>query len=279
MNRKILLSAALLLGLTAMAQPASFSAPRMLLQATTQGLMAPVWSPDGTKIAVTGDNYIGIWVANADGTGLRQVSDATGAGYQMTWADNSSLVSTPYVMVDSRRMTRVERVGIDGTVSQITPAERNFKRSRLARQASVMDIMTDDPANATTRIASLTDYAGKMVINPAMSPDGSKVAFQVVGKGVFVCNADGTGLVALGKGSHATWLPDNRHLMITRIEDNGEVFTHSDIYCIDIAGGNEMLITPETEVIPVTMAVSPDGSKLAFDNDTDGCIYVIDLKY
>ena len=27
------------------------------------------------------------------------------------------------------------------------------------------------------------------------------------------------------------------------------------------------------------VAASPDGSKIAFDNDTDGAIYVIDLNY
>ena len=35
----------------------------------------------------------------------------------------------------------------------------------------------------------------------------------------------------------------------------------------------------DSNVIPVTLAVSPDGSQVAFDNDRDGCIYVIDLTY
>lgn len=263
-----------------MAQPTSFGNPQLLIKAS-HGLMAPVWSPDGAKIAVTGDNFIGIYVANADGSDLKQVSNATGAGYKMTWSDNQNIVSMPYTMVDNRRMTRIESVNVKNmAITQKAPAERNFKpSSALMRKTSVLQTMIDQPLNATSIIASLNNYAGKMILNPALSPDGSKIAFQIVGNGLFVCNSDGSNPVSLGKGSHPAWLPDNVNLMTTRIEDNGDVFTKSDIYCVNTLTGNAFSITPNTQAIPVTIAVSPDGSKVAFDNDIDGCIYVINLNY
>ena len=52
-----------LCGLSLVAQPRSASEPQKLIE-TSVGLMAPVWSPDGSKIAVTTDNYTGILVAN-----------------------------------------------------------------------------------------------------------------------------------------------------------------------------------------------------------------------
>ena len=97
MNKKLLFTAALmLLGGNLLAKPIAFSEPVLLLK-SSQNLMAPVWSPDGSKIAVTGDNYVGIWVANADGSSLQQVSSATGAGYQMIWRmrTTSPLPPTP----------------------------------------------------------------------------------------------------------------------------------------------------------------------------------------
>ena len=42
--------------------------------------------------------------------------------------------------------------------------------------------------------------------------------------------------------------------------------------------GVEENLTPNSDVIPITLSVSPDGSKVAFDNDVDGNIYVVDLK-
>ena len=281
MKKSLLLAAAFMCVCGSLwAQPKSFGNPQLLIKAE-HGLMAPTWSPDGSKIAVTGDNFIGIYVADADGSNLKQVSDALGAGYKMTWSDAQNITSTPYTMVDNRRMTRIENVNVKTrAISEVAPAVRDFKPSKAMKQSNtVLQTMLDDPLHATELIPSLNQYSGKMVLNPALSPDGSKIAFQIVGKGLFVCDADGSNVNSLGKGSHASWLPDNVNVMVTRIEDNGDVFTKSDIFCVNTSNGSAVNITPNTQAIPVTIAVSPDGKKVAFDNDTDGCIYVIDLKY
>ena len=280
MKRKLIIAAAALLSCSSLlAQPTSWSEPQLLIKAE-QGLMAPTWSPDGSQIAVTGDNFVGIWVAQADGTSLHQISQATGAGYQMRWESNQEILSTPYSIEKQKRMTRIERVNAaTGKIQEVVPATRNFKRSTVLDATDVFQIMLDEPQNATRKIAGLSDYAGNWVINPALSPDGTKIAFQIVTKGLFVCNADGTGLVSLGKGSHASWLPDSHNLMMTLIADDGHRFIGSDIYCVNIDNGNVINITPNSDVIPVTIAVSPDGTKLAFDNDTDGAIYIINLNY
>lgn len=280
MKRKLIIAAALLLSCgSLLAQPKSWSEPQLFIK-SSQGLMAPTWSPDGSRLAVTGDNYIGIWVADADGSNLKQVSEAPGAGYKMRWADEQEIISIPYDIVEGKRMTRVEKVNAStGKVSEVAPPLRAFKRSTVENATNAYQTMLDEPQNATSKIEGFSEYAGKWVINPALSPDGTKIAFQIVSKGLFVCNADGSGLIELGKGSHASWLPDSRNLMMTRIIDDGHRFTSSDIYCVDSTNGKAVNITPNSDVIPVTIAVSPDGSKVAFDNDTDGAIYIINLNY
>ena len=280
MNRKLIIAAAVALSCSSlMAQPTAWSEPQLLIKAE-QSLMAPVWSPDGSQIAVTGDNFIGIWVANADGTDLKQISQSPGAGYQMRWTSPQEILSTPYTVENQKRMTRIEQVNAaNGKIQVVAPATRDFKRSAAMGATNVYQLMLDEPQNATSKIAGLSGYAGKWVINPALSPDGTKIAFQIVTQGLFVCNADGTDLKNLGKGSHASWLPDSRNLMMTRIADDGHRFTSSDIYCVNVDTGNDVNITANSETIPITIAVSPDGSKLAFDNDTDGAIYIINLNY
>ena len=280
MKRKLIIAAAALLSSgSLLAQPTSWSEPQLIIKAE-HGLMAPTWSPDGSQIAVTGDNFVGIWVAQANGTDLRQVSEAPGAGYQMRWESNQEILSTPYSMKNQKRMTRIERVNAaTGKIQEVVPASRNLKRSTVAGATDVFQIMLDEPQNATSMVAGLSDYAGNWIINPALSPDGTKIAFQIVTKGLFVCDADGSNLVSLGKGSHASWLPDSHNLMMTLIADDGHRFIGSDIYCVNIDSGNAINITPNSETIPVTIAVSPDGTKLAFDNDTDGAIYIINLNY
>ena len=280
MKRKLIIAAAIALSCgSMMAQPKSWSEPQLLIKAE-KGLMAPTWSPDGSRIAITGDNFIGIWVANADGTELKQVSEAPGAGYQMYWASTQEILSTPYTIENKKRMTRIERVdATTGKIQAVSPATRNFKRSTVTGATDVHQTMLDEPKEASSKIAGLNEYAGNWIINPALSPDGTKIAFQIVTKGLFVCNADGTGLVSLGKGSHPAWLPDSHNLMMTQIVDDGHRFTSSDIYCVNVDTGNAVNITSHSESTPVTIAVSPDGTKLAFDNDTDGAIYIINLNY
>lgn len=279
MKKSLLLFSAIMLSASSlMAQSKADGEPRLLIK-SSQSLMAPVWSPDGSKIAVTGDNYIGIWVANADGSNLNQVSEALGAGYKMNWQDAQTIVSTPYTMHDGLRMVRIENVNVETLeISEVAAAQRGFRPSKVMKNVNLLRIMCDQPAEATRLIPSLEKYAGKMVINPALSPDGKKIAFQIVSYGLFVCDVDGANLKSFGKGAYPSWAPNSRDLMFARIQDNGERFTSSDLFSVNTESGVEVNLTPNSDVIPITLSVSPDGSKVAFDNDVDGNIYVVDLK-
>lgn len=279
MKKSLLLFSAIMLSAgSLMAQSMANGEPRLLIK-SAQSLMAPVWSPDGSKIAVTGDNFIGIWVANADGSNLNQVSEALGAGYKMNWQDAQTIVSTPYTVENGLRMVRIENVNVEtAEISEVAPAQRGFRPSKVMKNVNLLRIMCDQPAEATRLIPSLEQYAGKMVLNPALSPDGKKIAFQIVSYGLFVCDVDGANLKSFGKGAYPSWAPNSRDLMFARIQDNGERFTASDLFSVNIETGVEENLTPNSDVIPITLSVSPDGSKVAFDNDVDGNIYVVDLK-
>lgn len=279
MKKSLLLFSAIMLSAgSLMAQSMANGEPRLLIK-SAQSLMAPVWSPDGSKIAVTGDNFIGIWVANADGSNLNQVSEALGAGYKMNWQDAQTIVSTPYTMENGLRMVRIENVNVEtAEISEVAPAQRGFRPSKVMKNVNLLRIMCDQPAEATRLIPSLEQYAGKMVLNPALSPDGKKIAFQIVSYGLFVCDVDGANLKSFGKGAYPSWAPNSTDLMFARIQDNGERFTASDLFSVNTETGVEENLTPNSDVIPITLSVSPDGSKVAFDNDVDGNIYVVDLK-
>lgn len=244
MKRNLLL--ALSLGLVAQAWaviPRSASAPEKLIDSPV-GLMAPVWSPDGSKIAVTTDHFTGIYVANADGSGLKQVSKAAKAGYRMAW-DGASVAA----------------------------------EAKDDNATSLYAIMVAKPDKACSLISALNDFQGKMVINPALSPDGSKIAFQIVSQGMWVINTDGTGLKSLGAGSHPSWLPDGSGVVYTQVNDNGHEFTASKVLAIDVQSLRQVTLTSISGVIPMTPAVSPDGKRLAFENAADASIYTINLNY
>lgn len=290
----------------AFAQPTGAGEPQLLIKSDT-GLMSPVWSPDGSKIAVTTDNYTGILVANADGTNLRSITDEAGAGYKMAWSADSKSILGRTNVIENRRVMHELKIwsaengesktvvaktrGMKGTPTWADAARVNFAdrdgykaanvrtASKSASAPDAYSIMMNDPVGAASQIAGLRQYSAKMALNPALSPDGSKIAFQLPGKGIFVCDTDGTNVESICDGSHPAWLPDNRNIVVSRVSDDGSRFTASDLYAVDTTTGNEVLLTGNTDIIALTPAVSPDGKKVAFENAKDASIYIIDLKY
>lgn len=308
MNKHLIFTLALCAcGGMAIAQPRSASEPKLLIK-SSQGLMAPVWSPNGDKIAVTTDNYTGILVANADGSNVKQVTDLSGAGYKMQWnAAGTQLLGRTNVMEGNRVFHEVKVWNVEnGNEATIVSKTRDLKGTPLWADASdqiaiadkkgagtisiksakrtdvaatdVYSMMINDPAGVADQVASLNEFSGRIIINPALSHDGKKVAFQVPGKGIYTCNIDGSGVKYLCKGSHPSWLPDNS-VIYTVVTDNGSYFTGSDIYAINIDTQKSVLLTANTDMIPLTPAVTNDGTKVAFENAKDAAIYVITLKY
>lgn len=286
MKKHLLLALTLLLsGATAFAQPKAAGAPTRLLSAP-QGLMAPVWSPDGTRIAATGDNYTGIIVMNADGSNAQAITNAAGAGYKMTWtADGKEIVGRTNVYENQRVLHELKAWKADGTAVRTlrakarTNAAPTMKAAGLSKKSNgVYDIMTADPATACSQIDALNAFGNKVVINPALSPDGSKVAFQIGGAGMWVMNTDGTGLKSLGQGSNPSWMPDSRNIVYTIVKDNGATYTASTIYGMDTTTGNTSVVVSQSNLIPVTAAVSPDGKKVVFRNVADESLYIVNLK-
>ncbi len=287
MKKQLLFGLSVLLcGGFAQAQVRSASEPVKLLD-NAAGLMAPVWSPDGSKIAMTSDNYGGIFVSNADGTDFRTICTTEGAGYKMTWTeDGKAIVGRANIVESGRVMHEIREWNVENRTSKVLVAKhRNAGAPTLkaagkkTASAGVYDIMTARPADAVNEIAALSDFAGKVVINPAISPDGRLVAFQIPGRGMWLINADGTGLRELGKGSHPAWMPDSRTLVYTIVEDNGAEFTGSTLMSLNVENGKTAVTLAKSEgMIPLTPAISPDGKKLAFENAADAAIYVINLK-
>ena len=288
MKRKFILALSLcMMGTTMFAQPKGATEPQLLVKAPV-GLMAPVWSPTGDKIAVTADNYCGIFVVNADGSNMTTISTEEGAGYKMVWsADGKQILGRTNIIENSKVHHEVKLWNVANAKSTTlvaktrtlkgTPTWNSVANQRAS--VNVFEMMISDPVGCAAKIPALKQYAGKVIINPALSPDGSKVAFQVPGHGLFVCDNNGKNLVSLGKASNPTWLPDNLHVIATRVQDNGHSYTASQIYSFNAVTGAETLVCNNANYIPMRPSVSPDGQKLVFENAADASIYIVNLKY
>lgn len=132
----------------------------------------------------------------------------------------------------------------------------------------------------------LTDANGKTVtldplgrgsyIWPSVSPDGTRVAFWLVGSGCYTCAIDGSDVKWAGRLGSAVWADNN--VIVGMVETNGQAQQPdaSALVAVDINNGTSQTLT-DNSVIAMYPRISADGSRIAFV-EPGGQVYVMDLS-
>jgi TolB protein len=133
--------------------------------------------------------------------------------------------------------------------------------SKISFMSSVQgnwDIYTVNPdGSGLTRLTSDPAFDGYA----NWSPDGSRLVFIRGGDaGMFVMNADGSGVTHLGPGTRPSWSPDGSKIVF-------ELDFNLWLMNADGSGVSPLSERPEAEYEP---AWSPDGERIAFVDDVPG---------
>jgi TolB protein len=194
---------------------------------------APVWSPDGRKIAfVRGDLFVGdLYVMNADGSGQRKLADDAG---EIAWSPDGRRLAFVlrdneiYVMnADGSGQRRLTRTPAYEEHPAWSPDGRTIAFLRYVHpggsSVGALYVMNAD-GSGQHRLALL----GHSFPAPAWSPDGRRIAFTrgvhpnpktsryYTRQEVYVMNADGTGQRRLAYGTGPFWSPDGRKIAFVR---------------------------------------------------------------
>jgi len=314
MQKLILLLICISLAISASDGLKVVSEPVKLIGGDGSYFMHPLWSPDGSLIAFTGANYQGLWVMNSNGSGVRQITDEPAAGYGFEWSSNSKAIVSRVAKYegkyrynalkvfdfekDTARLLTDYKTLMPGLPHWADMDEKVYMcgRGKLeifdsGKKATVLQKQSANKqiyflkgdhiavVNITTKEYKVFEpIKGRRYINMFVSPDRSKIAFEVIGGNLYAMNIDGTGLVDLGEGHRPRWAPDSQHLVYMITEDDGHQYLSSDIYSIKIDRSEKLRLTSTDDKLEMDPSWSPDGKKIAFGVMGEGAIYVIELS-
>jgi Tol biopolymer transport system component len=132
--------------------------------------------------------------------------------------------------------------------------------------------------NAETRTARPMDlFPGETLLNLVTSPDGNRVAFEVLGGHVWAVDVATGSAIDLGRGYRPQWSPDGRWIVTMVTEDDGEQFLSSDLVAVRSDGSERVQLTDSPDRLEMNPSWSPDGTRLAFDDLLDGVVYVLPI--
>ncbi|MCP4260615.1 MAG: DUF5050 domain-containing protein [Planctomycetes bacterium] len=255
------------------------------------GAIAPVWSPDGKKIAFRRNGEI--YVMNADGTEQKNLTNNPAHDQYPSWSPDGKKVAFAssrdgnridgnneiYVMTaDGQDIRRLTYSGIGSFVSSFPSWSPNGKRIAFHsyrdrnHEIYVMNADGSEQKNLTNNPA----YDD----NPFWSPDGKMIAFISVRDGnaaqltpderreIYVMNTDGSEQKNLTNNSAydagLSWSPDGKKIAFDSYRDG-----NLEIYVMNADGSEQKNLTnnPAEDVLP---SWSSDGKKIAFRSKRDG---------
>ncbi len=271
-------------------------------------LFNPRVSPDGKVVAFTVEGYGGIYLKN-ENNGLTQLTGDPASGFGYSWLpDNSGIVARAakfrgpvrenqvvvYTISDngrtslsslSSRNTILPGVSTGGDAwlvegSTIMTYNSASKTASVSTPRGTAAFIESDKISVVTPVGKrvIEPVKGQRCINAALSPDGSKVAFEIMGGNLFVINTDGTGLVDLGRGYRASWAPDSKSVTYMITYDDGHTITASDIWMINPDGTGKTRVTGDSNNIELDPSFSSDGRFIYFADMTDASIRRVSVE-
>ncbi|MDR1610391.1 MAG: hypothetical protein LBS08_02650 [Candidatus Symbiothrix sp.] len=299
----VLLAVLAVWGQTVVAQTIDVISVQLLNGTEKGGFFHPVFSPQGTYLLTTGENYAGLNHHSLATNEVQKLTADAGAGYDLRISEDGNTIlfkrtefpknlrytSLRQYNLQDKKQSEIEKA----TREKITPAFVGNQAAYVKGNTLVKSSLRSSGSKVAIPFINIEDrkmvlYSGtkRTTITPngadasyfwaSVSPDQKHIVYTVAAHGTFVCTVDGKNPVSLGKLNAPKWL-GNQWIVGMDDKDDGDFVTSSAIVVSTIDGKvRQTLATPQT---PIAMypAASADGKRVAF-NSGEGKIYILDIN-
>jgi len=266
------------------------------------------WSPDGSHIAVVGDKYNGIYLIDVKTRMLNTLTQGIGAGHNFSWSpDGKTIAAHLFHYEGPWRLSQSVLLSLDGNSISLNQESKQFKgypkfsdsgdQVYIGTQENlhVYSLKTGEvsPAKNTASSAQrdISLYQDRMdniiqklasvdekIVYVEVSPTNTQIAYTTIGENLWIVDIEGTNRRYLGKGTNPKWSNDGQWIACMTTEDDGHVFTQSDILTYHVTSGDFTNLTTTEHSIEMNPEWSPDGNWIVYENDSDGRIWMLQVE-
>ncbi len=274
----------------------------------TNRFLDPNWSPNGKKISFAAGGNSGIWVIDADGKNLKNLTNEEWSGWRHTWISNSVIVFHSRYPYGKNAQSHLKSVNVNSGKIKSLLKNKNLIPPRLTSKGNIFtknrelkrNYFIDEEGKANKAkeeefVFYLDNDLRLVMFKPEgteskhisqnenmvdyfeVSPGGSNIVYSSM-ETIYIYNiAQGT-YSNLGNGSRPSWSPDGKHIVyiIAYEKSNGQ--ESSDIYVMKADGSEKTQLTFTEDEVEYSPRWSPDGNKIVFYSGLSGKIYIADIK-
>ena len=218
------------------------------------------------------DGDFDIYVMNADGSRVTQVTHNTINEFDPIWSPNGQQIA--FGRISGCCAAAVVVINADGSGERVL-ADNGFPGAWSPDGRQIAFNRNGDVYVMNVDGSGVTQLTHDGTASPtAWSPNGQQIAFISTRDGdeeIYVMNADGSGVTRLthnpgrDEGDRAGWSPDGRRFVFSSDRDGGQL--HIFVMNADGTGATQLTSGGFVDDDPVW---SPDGKQIAFHSTRDG---------
>ena len=259
---------------------------------------AGTFSPDGTKIAWSGEKYKGLFWMDLSDSKYTELSSEDMAGWRFSWAPDSSGIAFREKLENGKFTILKRDLNKDAnelvgefsdavypplwrdsiySVNTLRSSNISLAKRPALKLKTPLRKMKFNAFVSSNRVSIININSGEIknlpegTHSPAISPDGSSLLF-IDRNTIKILNMNTGNIVTVAEGSSASW--SGTKIVFTQTVDDGRNVTFSAVKVFNLENSETSEIPVENGRIPLFPSLSTDGRKLLYTDGVSGNLLI-----